>query len=62
MQGRFTAQTGDMCTDKYSADIVINTSCEHLDKEKLQQWSNNIPQKELCMLCKVTTIQNLKNT
>tara|TARA_B100002019_G_scaffold68101_1_gene58653 strand:+ start:1762 stop:2361 length:600 start_codon:yes stop_codon:yes gene_type:complete len=43
MQGRFTAKTGDMCTDKYSADIVINTSCEHLDKEKLQQWFNNIP-------------------
>jgi hypothetical protein len=33
-----------MCTDKYNADIVINTSCEHLDKVKLTQWFDNIPQ------------------
>jgi len=44
MQGRFTARTGNMCTDKYSADIVINTSCEHLTKEDLKQWFDNIPQ------------------
>jgi hypothetical protein len=44
MEGRFTAHTGDMCTDKYNADIVINTSCEHVDKVKLQQWFDNIPQ------------------
>lgn len=42
MQGKFTARTADMCTDKYSADIVINTSCEHLDKVKLKQWFDNI--------------------
>mgnify|MGYP001028094857 CR=1 FL=1 len=44
MQGLFTARTADMCTDKYNADIVINTSCEHVDKVKLQQWFDNIPQ------------------
>lgn len=44
MEGRFTARTADMCTDKYKADIVINTSCEHLSKSKLKQWFNNIPQ------------------
>jgi hypothetical protein len=44
MQGRFTARIGNMCTDKYSADIVINTSCEHLTKEDLKQWFDNIPQ------------------
>jgi len=44
MQGRFIARTADMCTDKYNADIVINTSCEHLDNVKLKQWFDNIPQ------------------
>lgn len=44
MEGRFTARTADMCTDKYNADIVINTSCEHLDNVKLKQWFDNIPQ------------------
>ena len=43
MQGKFIARTADMCTDKYNADIVINTSCEHLTKEALKQWFDNIP-------------------
>jgi len=43
MQGRFHAVTGDMCKHKYQADIVINTSCEHVTDQQIQTWFNNIP-------------------
>jgi len=43
MQGRFNAVTKDMCSYKYEADIVINTSCEHITDQQLQMWYNNIP-------------------
>jgi len=33
MQGRFRAVTGDMCTIRSDADVVINTSCEHITQD-----------------------------
>lgn len=43
-QGRFDAITGDMCEFKdYSADIVINTSCEHITQEQYDKWLQNTP-------------------
>lgn len=42
MQGRFTATTADMCSHITDADIVINTSCEHITQEQYNQWLSNI--------------------
>jgi spermidine synthase len=39
--GRFKAVTADMCTYVEPADIVINTSCEHVTQEQYDQWLNN---------------------
>ena len=36
--GRFTAVTADMCEYTEPADIVINTSCEHVTQEQYEQW------------------------
>jgi hypothetical protein len=43
-QNRFSAITADMCKlTNYSADIVINTSCEHITQEQYDTWLNNTP-------------------
>jgi hypothetical protein len=44
MEGRFFAVTEDMCDHRYDADIVINTSCEHITQEQYEQWLQNVPQ------------------
>lgn len=45
IQGRFRAVTSDMCNFvDYDADIVINTSCEHVTDEQIHVWFNNVPQ------------------
>ena len=46
MEGRFSAVTADMCLYKYDADIVINTSCEHLTQEQYNRWLENVPNKK----------------
>ena len=38
MQGRFKADTADMCTYTAFADIVINTSCEHITQLQYNEW------------------------
>lgn len=50
MAGRFLAVTEDMTTYDYSADVVINTSCEHLTNDKYHQWLNRIPNDALIVL------------
>lgn len=50
MEGKFSALTNDMCTHKYDADIVINTSCEHVTDEQLAQWFSNIPNTALVVM------------
>lgn len=43
-KGAFTAVTADMCKLKdYQAEIVINTSCEHLTQEQYDEWLENTP-------------------
>lgn len=37
-QGRFTAETNDMTNVFSVADIVINTSCEHITQEQYDKW------------------------
>ena len=43
-QNKFTAITADMTevTDE-SADVVINTSCEHITQEQYDKWLSNQP-------------------
>ena len=43
IQGRFTAVTADMCDYAYEADIVINTSVEHITSAQYRQWLKNVP-------------------
>ena len=43
MQGKFSAITADMCDFKTDADVVINTSCEHITQEQYDQWLSNQP-------------------
>jgi hypothetical protein len=50
MQGRFNAVTADMCNEKSQADVVINTSCEHITQEQHDLWLANIPDSSLIVL------------
>lgn len=43
MQGRFTAVTADMCKYEYDADIVINTSVEHITTAQYKKWFKLVP-------------------
>jgi hypothetical protein len=42
VEGRFKAITADMCTMPSLADIVINTSCEHITQDQYEQWLSKI--------------------
>lgn len=44
IEGRFKAVTADMCDYIYDANIVINTSCEHITQQQYEAWLNNVPQ------------------
>ena len=50
MEGRFTAVTADMTMYDYTADIVINTSCEHLTNGAYRQWLDLVPKNALIVL------------
>tara|TARA_B100000780_G_C20943251_1_gene376193 strand:- start:31 stop:636 length:606 start_codon:yes stop_codon:yes gene_type:complete len=43
IEGRFTAVTADMCDYASPANIIINTSCEHVTQEQYEQWLSNQP-------------------
>jgi hypothetical protein len=43
IDGRFTAITANMCEIKSDADIIINTSCEHITQEQYNQWIKKLP-------------------
>lgn len=50
MVGKFRAVTADMCSLKSDADIVINTSCEHLTQDQYNLWLKNVPHDSLLVL------------
>jgi hypothetical protein len=50
MQGRFKAVTEDMCSSISTADVVINTSCEHITQDQYLTWLNNMPKNSLFVL------------
>ena len=41
-ENKFSAVTADMCEYTSDADVVINTSCEHLTQEQYDKWLSNI--------------------
>jgi len=50
IEGRFQSITSDMCHHQYNADIVINTSCEHITDTQINLWFNNIPKGALVVM------------
>jgi hypothetical protein len=50
MAGRFQAVTSDMCEIRSDADVVINTSCEHITQEQYELWLSGIPYNSLLVL------------
>jgi len=50
IQGRFTAVTGDMCDIASDADVVINTSCEHITQEQFSKWMSNVSSSSILVL------------
>lgn len=42
IEGRFKAVTSDMCTIRSNADIVINTSCEHVTQDHYDMWLSGL--------------------
>lgn len=50
MQGTFQTITADMCSYKSQADIIVNTSCEHLTQQQYDQWVSNIDKRQLIVI------------
>ena len=50
IQGRFRAITADMITTLSDADVIINTSCEHITQDQYNRWLSRIPRNSLLVL------------
>jgi hypothetical protein len=51
MRGTFRAVTADMCDYTVEdADLVVNTSCEHITQEQYDRWLSNQPRDALIIL------------
>lgn len=50
MIGKFQAITADMCSVTSDADVIINTSCEHITQEQYDLWLSSLPQTSLLVL------------
>jgi hypothetical protein len=48
--GKFNAFTADMCIFRSDADIIINTSCEHITQDDYDLWLTGMPQNSLLVL------------
>ena len=48
--GKFCAVTADMCTVRSDADVVINTSCEHITQDQYDLWLSGMPHNSLIVL------------
>jgi hypothetical protein len=48
--GRFRAVTADMCAIRSDADIIINTSCEHITQDQYDLWLSGMPLNSLIVL------------
>jgi hypothetical protein len=50
MDGKFRAVTADMCAIRSDADVIINTSCEHITQEQHDLWLSGMPYNSLIVL------------
>lgn len=50
MEGKFRAVTADMCAIRSDADVVINTSCEHITQDQYDLWLSGIAHNTLLVL------------
>lgn len=50
IDGKFQSITADMSKYYYGADIIINTSCEHLTQEQYEEWLDLVPSDSLIVL------------
>jgi hypothetical protein len=50
MVGRFRAVTADMCEIRSDADVIINTSCEHITQDEFDLWKTGMPYSSLLVL------------
>jgi len=50
IEGRFRAVTADMCNIRSDADIIINTSCEHITQDQYDLWLSGHPHDSLLVL------------
>ena len=50
MAGKFRAVTADMCEIRSDADVVINTSCEHITQDQYDLWLSGMPHNSLLVL------------
>jgi hypothetical protein len=50
MHGKFRAVTADMCAIRSDADVVINTSCEHITQEQYELWLSGMPHSSIIVL------------
>jgi len=50
MVGKFRAVTSDMCAIRSDAEVIINTSCEHITQEQYELWLSGIPHNSLLVL------------
>jgi hypothetical protein len=50
IEGKFRAVTSDMCEIRSDADIIINTSCEHITQDQFDLWKSGVPCNSLLVL------------
>lgn len=50
MVGKFQAIIADMCNIRSDADVIINTSCEHISQFDYNLWLNDLPETSLLVL------------
>ena len=50
MVGKFRAVTADMCEIRSDADVVINTSCEHITQDQYDIWLSGMAHNSLLVL------------
>ena len=50
IEGRFQAITANMCYVGSEADLIINTSCEHISQDEYDTWLDILPKKSIIVL------------
>jgi hypothetical protein len=50
IHGKFSVITDDMCNVSSDADVVINTSCEHITQDQFSNWLGQISNNSLLVL------------